>query len=102
RARGSSPAAAPGCRRDEDTMRLRRAVGCAALLARLMVAPAAASAQADTAATVASGPIDEPPVQRYDYSGPRLGVTFAPHGNSRSQFGWHFRSEERRVGKEWR
>jgi hypothetical protein len=27
---------------------------------------------------------------QYDLSGPRLGATFAPNGDVRSQFGWHF------------
>jgi len=27
---------------------------------------------------------------QYDLSGPRLGATFAPDGDVRSQFGWHF------------
>jgi hypothetical protein len=68
--------------------------------------PAAAAGDAearDTAVTASQGPMvgvprsmvaSEPPVIHYDLSGPRIGVTFMPHGVApRSQFGWHFENQ---------
>ncbi len=60
----------------------------------LMILPAIASAESVDSLTWRAGGLDDgPPVYQYDLSGPRLGVTFAPDGDSRSQFGWHFESQ---------
>ena len=37
-----------------------------------------------------AGRLGSQPPPHYDLSGPRLGATFSPRGDARSQFGWHF------------
>jgi hypothetical protein len=79
-------------------------VGRACLVLLLGIAASPVRAQAtDTTLTppdapvlTASSPVadDEPPVLQYDLSGPRIGVTFMPHGlGPRTQFGWHFENQ---------
>jgi hypothetical protein len=71
---------------------------CARWVATLavMCAPSMARAQIPHGDSPAESAIIAPPADlhgippQYDLSGPRIGATFGPWGEARSQFGWHF------------
>lgn len=69
-------------------MKSRIGFWCAAAIIALAASARIAAAQAPDTAGSPALPADET-VYRYDLSGPRLGVTFAPDGDFLSQFGWH-------------
>lgn len=76
-------------------MRSHGRVGWLAVLA-LVCLPAAAGAQIPQGSSYPESAAAIPPLDlqtvpaQYDLAGPRLGGTFGPRGEARSQFGWHF------------
>lgn len=74
---------------------MRSRIMLVALWLGLVSLPALASAQSPDSLTwradgFVRGGEDEGPVYEYNLSGPRFGVTLAPDGDARTQFGWHF------------